>query len=266
VARRLPPRNVHTYVAFAFVENFSLKDLCAAYPEARRSVRELRYAVEPDGEVFLYPFGAAVFHNVPIERREAELKRLERARPSLTTKSIHEELTLREAPDEPAGVVQDILVVDKLTEARSGIAALTVAQSASMEYYEHLVDQMFGRTAILVERLERSGTVSVRTRPLHRFIGEAIATRSEVFTVLSLLDKPDEVWDDPVMDRIYAELRAEFDLADRYASLELKLRSVQESLELILDVARERRLILLEVAVILLIALELVVPFIRMMR
>jgi uncharacterized Rmd1/YagE family protein len=68
------------------------------------------------------------------------------------------------------------------------------------------------------------------------------------------------------MDRIYAELRAEFDLADRYASLELKLRSVQEALELILDVARERRLILLESAVILLIALELVVPFVKMLR
>lgn len=34
------------------------------------------------------------------------------------------------------------------------------------------------------------------------------------------------------------------------ASLELKLRSVQESLELVLDVARERRLLLLEIAII----------------
>jgi uncharacterized Rmd1/YagE family protein len=101
------------------------------------------------------------------------------------------------------------------------------------------------------------------TRPLHRFIGEAVATRAEVFTVLSLLDKPDETWDDAAMDRIYAELRSEFDLADRYAALELKLRSVQESLELVLDVARDRRLVLLEVAIVLLIMLELVLPFLR---
>jgi uncharacterized Rmd1/YagE family protein len=46
--------------------------------------------------------------------------------------------------------------------------------------------------------------------------------------------------------------------------MELKLRSVQEALELILDVARERRLILLEVAVILLIALELVLALFKM--
>ena len=52
------------------------------------------------------------------------------------------------------------------------------------------------------------------------------------------------------MDRIYDELRAEFDLVDRYQALELKLRSVQEALELVLDVARDRRLVLLEVAIV----------------
>jgi uncharacterized Rmd1/YagE family protein len=258
-------RDIHSYFALAFVENFPLKDLAPAYQEARRSPRELRYALAEGGEVFLYPFGAAVFHNVPRDRREPEVERLRRATPSLTAQPIREELTLREAPDEAAGITDGVLVIDRLTEARSGIVALTVAQSAAMEYYEKLVDGMFGRTGALVDRLEKSGTVSVSTRPLHRFIGEAISTRSEVFTILSLLDKPDEVWDDPVMDQIYAELRSEFDLTDRYASLELKLRSVQEALELILDVARERRLILLESAVILLIALELILALLKLL-
>jgi uncharacterized Rmd1/YagE family protein len=256
--------NAHSYFALAFVENFSLKDIAPGYPEARRSPRELRYVLPGGGEVFLYPFGAAVFHNVPRDGREAEVERLRRATPSLTAQPIREELTLREASNEAAGIRDGVFVIDRLTDARSGIVALTVAQSASMEYYEKLVDGMFGRTGALVDRLEKSGTVSVSTRPLHRFIGEAISTRSEVFTILSLLDKPDEVWDDPVMDRIYAELRSEFDLTDRYASLELKLRSVQEALELILDVARERRLILLEIAVILLIALELILPLLKL--
>lgn len=263
--RALPAKRFHSYSALAFVENFSLRDLAPAYPDARRSPRELRYTVPGDGEVFLYPFGAAVFHDVPGDRRELELERLRRALPSLTPQLIREEFSLCEAPDEKAGITAGVLVIDRLTEARSGIVALTVAQSASMEYYEKLVDQMFARTGTLVDRLEKSGTVSLRTRPLHRFIGEAISTRSEVFTILSLLDKPDEVWDDPVMDRIYAELRSEFDLADRYASLELKLRSVQEALELVLDVARERRLILLEVAVVVLILAELVLPLLKLL-
>lgn len=241
-----------------------MKELAAAYPEARRSPRELRYSPPGGGEVFLYPFGAAVFRDAAPSVRETELQRLRRSRPALTAEVIREELTAREVPDQRPRVAEGVLIVDRLTDERSGIVALTVAQSAAMEYYERIVDQMFVRTGKIVERLERRGTVSMHTRPLHRFIGEAIATRSEVFTVLSLLDKPDETWDDPTMDRIYADLRSEFDLVDRYASLELKLRSVQESLELVLDVARERRLLLLEIAILLLIALELLLPLSRL--
>ncbi len=259
----MPAPKVHAYFAVAFAETFPHRELAAAYPEARRSAREIRYALPADGEVFLYPFGVAVFRDVSPEQRDAELERLRHARPALTG-VIREEFTIREAADQRVGMSDGVLTVDRLTPERSGIVALTIAQSAAMEYYERIVDQMFVRTGSLVDRLERRGTVSIRTRPLHRFIGEAISTRSEVLAVLFLLDKPDETWEDPAMDRIYADLRSEFDLADRYAALEMKLRSVQEALELVLDVARERRLVLLEVAILILIALELALPILRL--
>jgi uncharacterized Rmd1/YagE family protein len=135
---------------------------------------------------------------------------------------------------------------------------MIVAQSAAMEYYERLVDSLFARTDSLVAPLEQRGTVSVRTRQMHRFIGEAISTRNEVLSILHLLDKPDEIWDDPELDRIYGDLRSEFDLVDRYQALERKLRGVQEALELVLDVARERRMWLLEASIAILILVELV--------
>jgi uncharacterized Rmd1/YagE family protein len=107
--------------------------------------------------------------------------------------------------------------------------------------------------------------VATRTKPLHQFIGRAIGTRTEVLAVLHLLDKPDATWNDPGMDEIYVDLRAEFDLVDRYASLESKLRCVQEGLELVLDVARDRRLVLLELMIIVLFVLEIVLGFARVM-
>jgi len=60
------------------------------------------------------------------------------------------------------------------------------------------------------------------------------------------------------MDRIYDELRGEFDLVDRFEALTNKLQSIQEALTLVLDVARDRRLVLLEIVVILLILLEVI--------
>ena len=156
-----------------------------------------------------------------------------------------------------ADVHDGVLTLDHLTPERASVVALTIAQSAAMEYYEGAVEQMFEQTGRRVERLEDRGTVSFRTKPLHRFIGSAVATRSEVLSVLHLFDKPDEAWDDTGMDRIYDELRAEFDLVDCYQAMETKLRTMQESLELILDVARDRRLVSLEVTIVILIGFEI---------
>jgi len=254
----------HVFHAVAFVENMSLKDLAAAYPEARRTPHELWFRTPSGGDVYIYPFGVIVFRDAVVAERDAELVRLARARPGLTSATVIEDFTVREDPGTKATVSAGALTIDKLTAGRATVIALTVAQSAAMEYYERIVEEMFTRTGRIVDRLEAKGSVPFRTRQLHRFIGAAVSTRNEVLSILHLLDKPDEAWDDPGMDRIYDELRAEFDLVDRYQALELKLRSVQEALELVLDVARDRRLVLLEAAIVLLIVLEIVLSLLRL--
>ena len=253
----------HQFDAVAFVENFSLRDLAATIPGGRLRPHELRYSLPDGGEVFVYPFGAAVFHDVAPHSRERFLDRIRTALPRLPRQVVAESFTVREEPGARIGFAQGALLLSELTPARAAAVALIVGQSAAMEYYEGLVDDLFARTDALVAPLERRGTVPVRTRRLHRFIGEAITSRNEVLSIMHLLDKPDEVWDDPELDRIYDDLRAEFDLADRYQALESKLRGVQESLELVLDVARDRRMWLLEVSIALLILVEIVLSFWR---
>jgi uncharacterized Rmd1/YagE family protein len=254
---------VHTFHAVAFVENLSLKELAQSYPEAKRTVHELSFVTPKGGNVFLYPFGAIVFYDVPAEAREAELTRLYRCRPGLTSATVKEEFTVREDPGKPADVVNGVLTIDAMSFERASLLAQTVAQSVAMEYYERIVDQMFVQTDKLVDRMEKVGNMPLSTKPLHKFIGAAIGTRSEVLSILHLLDRPDALWDDPGADAIYGQLRAEFDLVDRYQSLELKLRAVQEALELVIDVARDRRLVLLEVSIVFLIVLEIVLSLFR---
>jgi len=252
----------HRFHAVAFVENVVLKEALPAFAGARIRPYGLHAALEGGGDVFFFPFGAIVFLGVDRDRRQRELERITR-RFSLTAQVVNEEFTVVEEPNATIGVTGGVLTLDRLTLERAGVVALTVAQSAAMEYYERIVDELLARTGRLVSRLESRGNVPPRTRPLHRFIGEAIGTRTEVLAVLHLLDKPDATWEDPAMDRIYDDLRSEFDLVDRYQSLELKIRGVQEALELILDVARHRALLWLEVAIVALIVLEIVLSFVR---
>ena len=253
-----PPARLHNFYAVAFVENFSLRELAPAFPGARVSLHELHLPLSDDADLFAYPFGAVVLHDLPEAERGAVLARLRAARPKLTPETVREEFVVREQPGARTRLVDGVLVVGRFTTERASVVSLVVAQSAAMEYYERIVERLFVRTNALVERLQARGDVSLRTRPLHRFIGEAIGIRTEVLSVLHLLDKPDATWDDPEMDRIYGDLKEEFDLTDRYEALEQKVRSVQETLELVLGVARDRRLIFLELAIGLLILLELV--------
>lgn len=212
--------------------------------------------------MYLFASGTIVFHDVGQAGREAEVARLRRALPKLSDAQVlTEEFSVRERPGARPDLEGGVLVVEDLTFERASVVAVTIAQSAAMEYYERLVDQMFTDTDRLVERLEKHGTMPVFTRKLHRFIGAAIGTRSEVLSVLHLFDKPDAAWDDPDADRIYEQLRAEFDLVDRHHSLELKLKSVQDALELVTDIARDKRLVWLEASIVFLIVLEIVLTF-----
>ena len=257
------PEAVHTFHALAFVENFSLKDLAARYPEAKRTHHQLWYRAATGGSVYLFPSGAVVFHDVGQAGRETEVLRLRRALPKLSDAQVlTEEFSVREVAGARTDIEGGVLIVDALTFERAGVVALSIAQSAAMEYYERIVDQMFGETDRLVERLEKHGTMPVFTRKLHKFIGAAIGTRSEVLSVLHLFDKPDAAWDDTGAEKIYEQLRAEFDLVDRHQALELKLRSVQDALELVTDIARDKRLVWLETSVVFLILLEILLRFV----
>jgi uncharacterized Rmd1/YagE family protein len=199
--------------------------------------------------------------DVPEAEWKEHLARLRAARPGLTDANAVENFTVREEAVAQPDIREGALVVNRMGPEGASVVAMTLAQSVAMEYYERIVDGMFLRTDHLVERLEKEGRAPLTTRPLHRFIGFAIGTRNEVLSVLHLLDKPDAIWDDADAERIYQELRAEFDLADRFLALELKLRSVQEALELVLDMSRDYRLVVLEITVVLLIVAEIALSF-----
>jgi len=252
----------HSFHAFAFAENLTFDGLKGLYEGAEGTPHEISAPIA-SGRMFLYPFGAVVMQDISSELCEQELARLLVKRPEIGSPVKREEFTVQEDARLGPAVGDGRLTIDRLTPERASVVALTVAQSVAMEYYEGIVEEMFTRTRALVDGLEADGTVAPRIRELHRFIGHAVATRTEVLAVLHLLDRPDEAWDDSTMDRIYAQLQAEFDLVDRYAALESKLRGVHEALQLVLDVARDRRLVLLEVSVVVLIVLEIVLSLTR---
>lgn len=255
----------HHFDAVAFAENFTLKEVAALFPAARPAVEGLRLALPEGGSIFFYPFGTVVFHQVERTRRDEFLAGLPKVWSGRGAELVREDFQVHTGIGRATAVTGGALEIDHLTPERAGVVALTVAQSAAMEYYEKIVEALFARTTELVAGLERRGKVPLAMRSLHRFIGQAVGIRCEVLSILHLLDKPDAVWNDPAMDEIYADLRDEFDLSDRFDALEIKIAAAQESLSLLLGAARDRRVELLEIAIVLLIVIEIVLGLAKLM-
>ena len=97
----------HVFHAVAFVENLSLKDLAVdvsgGAPHAARSCAS---APPSGGDVYIYPFGAIVFRDVPAAERDAELTRLAARAPRPDQRDgASRSFTVREDPGSKADVV-----------------------------------------------------------------------------------------------------------------------------------------------------------------
>lgn len=250
----------HRFVACAFKPDFPLSRLPAEW-QAGLVVGEAKESrmktPATGGRIFLYSYGVLVFQDVSPDAREAEIAALARTLEiSLAERVTTEEFLVVEAPDEKPHVEAARLVLKHMTPPRAAVLAQLLAQSAALEYYEGVAGLWKQKTLELVSEVADRGRIPMSQRKLDRFIGEALAVRTEVVGVLHLLDKPDMIWDDPVMDRLYEELRAAFDLSDRFRALEYKLQLIQESLGMLLATKRDARMILAEWLIIVLIVVE----------
>src|SRR5690348_8175183 len=100
---------IHQFHAIAFEENFNLRQIAAHFPEARVTMREVHYTIQPGGAIYVFPFGAMVSHDLPADRREAELQRLRTAVPKLTARVVREDYTVAEDPIFKTSIVDGVL-------------------------------------------------------------------------------------------------------------------------------------------------------------
>jgi uncharacterized Rmd1/YagE family protein len=231
-------------------------------PEAERvrltkTIAVARYG--STGWAVAHDFGAVVFVGVGESECGRVMKDLVAQLGSEPRSPLEETFAVQVIEDAAPSVRFDRLVVRELNVRVVEILALVVAQSVAMEYYEGDVDALVNALEERSRTLARDGTLHGSPRELLKFIGRGMTMRTRVVHTLSLLDSPGATWDDELLDRLYRGLRTLFEIDERYRALDHELRIVQDNLALMVDMVRQRRLILLEVAVVVFVAAELLV-------
>jgi uncharacterized Rmd1/YagE family protein len=213
----------------------------------------------PKAWAVAHDFGAVVFIGIDEAECQRVMKALVAQLGSEPRAPLQESFAVEVVPGATPAVRFDRVVVGDLEARVVEIIALVIAQSVAMEYYEGDVDALVGALEERSRTLARDGTLHGSARALLQFIGRGVTMRTQVVHTLSLLESPGATWDDEALDRLYRGLRLSFEIEERYRGLDHELRIVQDNLELMLDMVRQRRFILLEVAVVVFVAAELLV-------
>ncbi|MFA5811091.1 MAG: RMD1 family protein [bacterium] len=245
--------------AYHLAETLKLKDIDRLFDTAARtqSATKLVYQEGEDRFFFIYRFGAVIFFNVEPERQRQVIEKIRMLIGHKAEMLTSEEFTVDIKRGEKNAVGFERAVLDRLTIERADLIAFVIAQSTALEYFEFKVNDLLRQTGDIGLALKQRGRLQRSAKDIKRFIGQCITTKQDLVASLYLLDKPDETWDDQMLDNLYREAVDMFELKDRYKTVDYKLRMIQENLELIAELLQYRHANVLEWAIIVLIAIEI---------
>lgn len=138
------------------------------------------------------------------------------------------------------------------------IIMLNVSQSVALDYYSELTSRLLAETNSHTQVLEKKGRLAVTGRNLKKFIGRTLLLKNRIAENLYIFDSPPETWEDEKLDKLYIELKRNFDLQERFRNVSEGLTIVKDNLELFKDILQYRNSVFLEWIVIVLITIEVI--------
>lgn len=221
------------------------------------SPQELQLQYGENSYLFVYRFGCLVFFNASRELIDRETGRLRAALGGILANPTTETYQVVVA-DGPPKVEFEYVELKKLTLDPLRMIAMSIGQSAALEYFEVRSERMLLETAALMNELAAAGGLPFASKRLLKLIGSIASTRQYVMSNLSILDPPDETWKSKELERLYKELQGNFDIDVRFRTLDRKLTLVQDNIELLTGLIEAKKTNFLEMLIVILIVTELV--------
>jgi uncharacterized Rmd1/YagE family protein len=211
-----------------------------------------------EGIVILFRYGVTVtFGLSALEENRLHEELSPYLRDPLT--EIEEESLDVWVKDNSDGFAEGSLCLTDLSIQRLQVVAGVLAKSVVLAYYEKAVGAAFDQVEPLAEQLKSKGRSGTGNKILLQRIGEILSIQSKMVGRVEVSDKPEVLWEFPVLERLYQRIEDEYEIKERHVALERKLQLISRATETILDLLQHNRSLRVEWYIVILIVIEILI-------
>jgi uncharacterized Rmd1/YagE family protein len=209
------------------------------------------------GIAALFRYGAVVLFNASREEKTRLLQALAAHSSGSSDVAAEESAEVQVNPDEEEGPSVQYIKIKNADRLRLQLIAEVMAKAAMLSFQERRAAHDFDRTEPLARDLAEDGKFSAKPAELLKAVGSMLLAESRLNGRASVLDRPDLLWDNPTLSGLYARLEGDYELQDRAAALDRKLATLSHTSETLVETMRYHSSHRLELAILLLIFVEL---------
>lgn len=207
----------------------------------------------------VFQYGSIVLFNVREHEIDGYLKIVEKHASALLPEMRKDEYEVREKPDLDTwmeGGLDYIMLQHLNTDGIRTIGSV-LGQSIALDYYVRQVDGMVAEFTDINREMETTGKFKMKRKKLFQLVGKANSNLADVILKLGLFERSDIAWKDAKYAQIWEYLRDEFELTQRFASLDFKLKFVEHNIRFLQEILQNRKSDFLEWLIIALIGAEI---------
>ena len=216
------------------------------------------------GYAVLFRYGAVVLFNLDPAAQASFLNNIRHLvrepfdTPATETIDIHIDASREERME------NNVISLKDTRPERLQVVADILAKSVVLDHYEKRVGDVFDRIEPLADRLQRKGRTAFKDVELLRHIGGTLMIQHTTVGRVEIDEKPEILWEQPELERLYVRLEDEYELRERHVALERKLDLISRTAETLLELMQHKRSLRVEWYIVILIVVEILLTLYEM--
>ncbi|AXO81253.1 RMD1 family protein [Olleya aquimaris] len=254
---------MYTVVAYQVASTINIKQCKQQLPWQLlfNDSDELYYKCDDNAFVYIFQYGIVSFFNMTEQSIKKALDRIKPFSNNYLSEKLSEEVNVIIKPNS-LKVDYNHIQLPELNDETIRLVMLNVSQSVALDRYSEITYDLLEQTNKHTLYLEQKGKLDISGNKLKRFIGKTLNIKNRISENLYIFDSPNITWENQQLNQLNQDLKAIFDLKDRYRLIRDRIEIIKENLELFKDIMDHKESSKLEWIIIILIVIEVFDMFI----